>query len=133
MMTRIRRTITDFRYISDMSKTTPINTFRFSLFCWVLLFAVSFTEGQDRQPQSKTSDHPCHQDRVDRERLIAEAERNEFNVKHVEILGNTYTQGRSFFRIITVNEGDIFTRRNLEIAVKPFQKWVQFTQLRWTT
>jgi hypothetical protein len=61
-----------------------------------------------------------------RDPLIDEAEREQFNVRRVEFVGSTYTRGRDLFkRARSVNEGDIFTRHNLGIALKQLSKMKQ--------
>lgn len=65
----------------------------------------------------------CGHSKSVRDPLIDEAERGQFNVRRVEFVGSTYTRGRDLFKQArSVNEGDIFTRENLEIAVKRISK-----------
>jgi len=67
---------------------------------------------------------PCGQEQKIRDTLISQAEEEEFNVRWIVISGNTYTRGRDFFKRINpvINEGDIFTLKNLEKAVKRVSK-----------
>jgi len=61
----------------------------------------------------------CAQPRGEREKLIEKAQLEQFNVRRVEILGNEHIPASELFpRIRVFNEGDIFLRRNLEIALK---------------
>ena len=61
----------------------------------------------------------CEQRREIRESLIRQAQAEEYNVKLVQFLGADHIPGRDIFkRVRTVNEGDIFTRDNLEKAIR---------------
>ncbi len=78
------------------------------------------------QPQSNSADpdeYVCAQSKTQRDELIDEAEREYFNVRHVEFVGNTYTRGRDLFKNLrAVIEGDIFTRKNLVLSLKRVSK-----------
>lgn len=54
--------------------------------------------------------------------MIEEAERSEFNVRHVYIVGNTYTRYREFGKRMYQSEGDIFSREKLDKTVKRISK-----------
>jgi outer membrane protein assembly factor BamA len=56
---------------------------------------------------------PCSQDAVEKQNMITEAEAAEFNVRRIEIAGNTFTRHRTFSRKMAFNEGDIFKSENL--------------------
>ena len=61
------------------------------------------------------SNPACSQAASERNRLIDEAERNEFTVRRVEFIGNTHTRDRILRTPMTaiVNEGDVFPREKL--------------------
>lgn len=61
---------------------------------------------------------PCSQDAVEKQNMIIEAEAAEFNVRRIEIFGNTYSRYRVFSRKMAINEGDIFTSENLSKSIK---------------
>lgn len=65
---------------------------------------------------------PCFQDADEKQRFVSEAEKNEYNVRRVEISGNESTRHRVFVKKLFINEGDIFTRRNLEKSIKGISK-----------
>ena len=50
--------------------------------------------------------------------LMAEAERNNYTVRHIVLLGNTYTRDNVIRRRLLQNEGDIFRRKLLEQSLK---------------
>jgi len=62
---------------------------------------------------STSETKPCSQDGVEKQNLITEAEAAEFNVRRIEIAGNTFTRHRTFSRKMAFNEGDIFKSENL--------------------
>ncbi|MBX3245267.1 MAG: hypothetical protein KF685_12525 [Acidobacteria bacterium] len=97
------------------------------VFLWMIGCLLTFTGSLNAQTESKSifgSKEVCSQPKEERDALINEAEREEFNVRHVEFVGNTYTRARDLFRRISpiINEGDIFARANLEKAVKRMSK-----------
>ena len=57
----------------------------------------------------------CAQPAAERDRLINEAQRNQFTVRRVEFLGLTYTRDTLVRGRMgpLMNEGELFTRRNL--------------------
>ncbi len=78
---------------------------------------------QTEPEKTKEDEEVCKQGKKVRDPLIEEAERDQFNVRRVEIVGSTYNRDREFRRrMFMTNEGDIFTRRNLEKAVKRISK-----------
>ena len=58
---------------------------------------------------------PCSQPTLERNKLIDEAQRNEFNVRRVEFVGLTFTRDHVLRDRMTpiLNEGDAFTRAKL--------------------
>jgi len=65
----------------------------------------------------------CGQEEVIQGPLIVEAEAKRFNVRRVEISGNASIRHREFVkRLRGLNEGDIFTRQSLEMAVRKIAK-----------
>jgi outer membrane protein assembly factor BamA len=60
---------------------------------------------------------PCSQDAVEKQNMIVEAEAAEFNVRRIEIVGNTYSRYRVFSRKMAFNEGDIFTSARLSKSI----------------
>ena len=57
----------------------------------------------------------CSQPAAERNKLMDEAQRNEFSVRRVEFIGLTYTRDYVMRKQMTpiVNEGDVFTRDKL--------------------
>jgi outer membrane protein assembly factor BamA len=66
----------------------------------------------------------CEQDKDERNRLIKKAESNQYNIRRIEISGNTSIRHREFVKRMAdyFNEGDIFTTKALEKTVKNFAK-----------
>jgi hypothetical protein len=58
--------------------------------------------------------------------LMAEAEQNQYWVRRVELLGNTYTRDNVIRRRILQNEGDIFRRKLLEQSLRNISKLRNF-------
>src|SRR5437588_505351 len=79
----------------------------------LLLFAVAASGQIEREAG-------CKQANVLRNSLIKEAEQEQFNVLYVEFIGNTGLSGRRLFGKSkpALDEGDIFTRKKLELALK---------------
>jgi len=72
----------------------------------------------DESPQAIYKQY-CEQPGDLRDELISQAQKDVFNVRHVEFLGAEHVRARELFkRVWMVNEGDIFTRENLEKALK---------------
>lgn len=90
----------------------------------VFLLSANIVSGQSNETSGLRDESPCAQTKDVRDRLIDEAERNEFNTLRVEISGNSYTRGREFWKRMAagLNEGDIFTRRALEESVRRISK-----------
>lgn len=80
--------------------------------------SISFSIGA--QPRDEKEPRPCSQDAVERHNLIVEAEAAEYNVRRIEIVGNTYSRYRVFSRKMAFNEGDIFTSQKLSETIKGF-------------
>lgn len=59
--------------------------------------------------------NPCAQSKAEKMRLIKKAEDNEYNIRRIEISGNTYTRYRTFREHWdkSFEEGSIFTRESL--------------------
>lgn len=83
-------------------------------------FAAARTAGGNSYAEETAP--PCFQDADEKQRLIGEAEQNEYNVKSIEISGNEATRHRVFVKNLFLYEGDIFTRRNLEKSIKGISK-----------
>ena len=65
----------------------------------------------DEPPQI---DMPCSQSAADRNKLMDEAQRNQFTVRRLEFLGNMHTRDTVLRRQMTLlNEGEVFTRQKL--------------------
>ncbi len=74
----------------------------------------------------------CSQSKTEREHLMRRAEKKEFTLRRVEFLGLTYTRDDivrsrvvNFYedgRIISFNEGDLFSRRRLVQSLKNVSK-----------
>ena len=64
---------------------------------------------------ANASNPACYQPTVERNRILAEAQRNEFTVRRVEFVGLTYTRDRTLRNRMTpiINEGDVLTRDKL--------------------
>jgi PAS domain-containing protein len=97
---------------------------RISFLCFLLLGVTGLAISQDKNKQSEAEEYRCHQEKVERDQLIDEADRKEFNTRYVEIVGSTYARDREFRKRMApgLNEGDIFTRRALEESVKGIAK-----------
>lgn len=67
---------------------------------------------------------PCLQDRAEKLQLIKKAEENQYNIRHIYIVGNTYTRHRTFRKhmVKAFNEGFIFTEQNLMTSIKGINK-----------
>lgn len=85
------------------------------LTCLVLLFSLSV------MADATTA---CTQDKEEKLQLLKKAEENEFNIKRIEISGNTYTRYRIFRKHWekNFNEGDIFTQEALTKSIKGINK-----------
>lgn len=80
----------------------------------MLIFVLAiFCSSQSVSAQAAEGPKPCAQDAVERQNLITEAEAAEFNIRRIEIYGNTYSRYRLFSRNMAINEGDIFKIENL--------------------
>lgn len=98
---------------------------RFLVVCSFFFFAKALVRAQETDHQSAANclqmvERMLEQNRLVQDKFIDEADRNEFNTLHVEILGSTYTRYREFAKRMTpgLHEGDIFTRAALEESVK---------------
>lgn len=81
-------------------------------------------------PQSATgkcvADKDYIQDSAERARLIAKAVKKEHRVRRVELAGNLFTRDETVRRKILLNEGDIFSRDNLDRSLQNLSKLKQF-------
>lgn len=60
--------------------------------------------------------HPaCYQPAAERDKILSEAQRDEFTVRRVEFVGLTYTRDQTLRDQMTpiINEGDVLTRAKL--------------------
>lgn len=66
------------------------------------------------------ADPACSQPSAERNKLIDEAERNEFTLRRTEFFGLTYTRDHVLRDRMTpvINEGDVFTRDKLLKALR---------------
>lgn len=101
------------------TKMDLIDLTKLSLLMSMLLVLISTVAFGQNYP-----DYVCSQSTELRDSLIAEAETAEYNVLHIEFVNNVHLSGRKLFRKSgsAINEGDIFTRRNLETAMKRVSK-----------
>ena len=84
----------------------------------VLVLASGFTAFAQSQPKGEPA-IPCGQEPAVQEPIIETAETNQFNVRRVEISGNSSIRHREFVnRLKGVNEGDIFSRALLRKSVE---------------
>ena len=74
----------------------------FQILCFASVLQISVMA----QAESKSIEEPCGQSKVILDPLTDEAERLEFNVKHIEIVGSTYTRYREFAKRMLLNEGE---------------------------
>ena len=93
------------------------------LSCIVLVLTLGLSAGrvasaQQFSPQAQESEvgqFKCSQRAFEQNALIGEAERDKYTTRRVEFIGNNYTRDGILRRriIIGLQEGDLFTRRNL--------------------
>ncbi len=74
---------------------------------------------QDSNLTKTTQRSECRQEKKEKLSLIQKAEVDQYNVLHIEFLGNSRFSGRHLFKRTKpiLDEGDIFTRQNLESAI----------------
>ena len=86
-------------------------------------FLVGIASGQDKM-SGAGEDYPCIQNADERTRLVNEAQSEQFNVLFVEFWGNTSTNSRALFKITKpiIDEGDIFTKENLDVTRRSLSK-----------
>ncbi len=84
---------------------------------WGLVFLFSDSAFADET-------NPCSQDKAEKLLLLKKAEENEYNIKRIEISGNTYSRYRTFREHWekNFNEGDIFTQEALLKSIKGINK-----------
>lgn len=74
------------------------------------------------------SENPCFQNNEEKMELIEKAENEEFNIKYIDIVGNTYSRYNTFLKKFGLNknypfnEGDIFRKASLFKAIQGFNK-----------
>ena len=93
------------------------------------IFSAVFAVGTSRYSRNTpTTGSPqesgCRQPTLERDAIIKEAERGQYHIHWIYIVGNTYTRFRDFRRKMAdeFNEGYIFERRFLEESVKRISK-----------
>src|SRR5882724_9359686 len=65
----------------------------------------------------------CTQPATEREPLIREAIKNQFWVRLVEFVGNESTRNYDVRRRVSLQEGDVFTQRNLSRSIAALGKF----------
>lgn len=75
----------------------------------------------------------CTQPAGEQAALITEAEANQYTTRRVEFLGNRYTRDMVLRRrfVMGLQEGDLFTRRNLNKALRNVSKLKMIYPVRW--
>ncbi|HKP69487.1 MAG TPA: hypothetical protein VJV05_09400 [Pyrinomonadaceae bacterium] len=93
----------------------------------IVLFAASLPLYSQSKAEAATNDPNCGLKKEVLDPLVAEAERDQFNTRHVEFVGPTYTRGREFFKRMVngMSQGDVFTRSALERSVRNVGKMKQ--------
>jgi Surface antigen variable number repeat len=94
------------------------------------LMAVCFWASCYEVPAQKTTESgdidisPCGQQKAEQDRLISEAIEKQYNIRRIEISGNTSIRHREFTKRMESNfsEGDIFTLEALEKSIKRISK-----------
>jgi hypothetical protein len=98
--------------------------FRTILIGLFILVSALWIIAQETNPVAQSSDDACGQTKAERDPLVQEAQREQFNVRRVEFAGSFSIRGRDLFkRVRMINEGDIFTRANLEAARKRLSRF----------
>lgn len=79
---------------------------------------------QDRTEPADSDISACVQEKSEQDRLITEAIEKQYNIRRIEISGNSSIRHREFTKRMATNfnEGDIFTREALEKSVKRISK-----------
>jgi outer membrane protein assembly factor BamA len=98
-----------------------MKNFRTSTFVLLFGFAVFSAFAQTEKSEAAK---PCSQDKAEKLELLKKAEDNQYNIRHIYIVGNTYTRYRTFREYMAeeFNEGYIFTRKNLDKSIKGINK-----------
>jgi hypothetical protein len=67
---------------------------------------------------------PCSQNSAEKMQLIKKAEENQYNIRHIYLVGNTYTRHRTFRKYMAeeFNEGYIFSQKNLMKSIVGINK-----------
>ena len=70
------------------------------------------------------SNPACYQTTAERNRILVEAQRNEFTVRRVEFFGLTYTRDQTVRNRMTpiINEGDVLTREKLVRSLRSMSR-----------
>jgi len=73
---------------------------------------------------ANASNPACYQTTAERNRILVEAQRNEFTVRRVEFFGLTYTRDRTVRNRMTpiINEGDVLTREKLVRSLRSMSR-----------
>lgn len=103
-------------------RTTSIRVAAFFLLFFFCVAAMESVSSQSQQEKEAYEFEPCGHSADLRNPMIEVAERSQFNVRYVEIVGNTYTRYREFGKRMYQTEGDIFSREKLEKSVKRISK-----------
>ncbi len=103
-------------------RTTSIRAASFFLLLFFCFGTIESVRSQSLPEEEAYEFDPCGHSADIRDPIIEEAERSEFNVRFVSIVGNTYTRYREFGKRMYQSEGDIFTREKLERTVKRISK-----------
>lgn len=78
-----------------------------------LLFGLSIFSGFAQTENAEAS--PCFQDKTEKLQLLKKAEENQYNVRYIQLFGNTYTRYPTFRKQWekSFEEGSIFTQKSL--------------------
>ncbi len=97
--------------------------FKFSVVALLLsLTAISIFAQKKQNDLDKLE--PCYQDKDEKFQLIKKAEDNEFRIRRIYFVGNTFTRDRTFRENTkdAFNEGYIFTQKSLTESIKGINK-----------
>ncbi len=93
-----------------------------------LVIALASLVTAQEKVDGNQDEKPCFQDNEEKMELVEKAENEEFNIKYIEIVGNTYSRYKSFLKKFgsnknyPFNEGDIFRKASLFKAIEGFNK-----------
>jgi outer membrane protein assembly factor BamA len=83
-----------------------------------LIMIFLFVAAAAVRAQTEATSPKCGYDSNVLDPLVNEAEQKGFAVRRIEISGSTYTGHRTFVKRMVMDEGDLFTRANLERTVR---------------